>query len=117
MMNESKSTEVRQSLKSLSLAYCLVLAATIFTIFSNNVAVPTEAFLLGFGFDVVLQGSFRVLGLLTVAVLLYSLVALPVLGRQYHVTDDQIQEVRGLLSRTIRSARLDQVYADRKSVV
>ncbi|ADQ00067.1 PH domain-containing protein [Marinobacter adhaerens] len=113
MMNESKSTEVRQSLKSLSLAYCLVLAATIFTIFSNNVAVPTEAFLLGFGFDVVLQGSFRVLGLLTVAVLLYSLVALPVLGRQYHVTDDQIQEVRGLLSRTIRSARLDQVYAVR----
>ncbi len=63
MMNESKSTEVRQSLKSLSLVYCLVLAATIFTIFSNNVAVPTEAFLLGFGFDVVLQGSFRVLGL------------------------------------------------------
>ncbi len=45
--------------------------------------------------------------------LLYSLVALPVLGRQYHVTDDQIQEVRGLFSRTIRSARLDQVYAVR----
>ena len=80
MMNDSKSTEVRQSLKSLSLAYCLVLAATIFTIFSNTVAVPVEAFLLGFGFDVALQGPLRVLGFFTVAVLLYVLVALPVLG-------------------------------------
>lgn len=112
-MNDLNPTEVRQSLKSLSSAYFLVLIATVAFILSNEIAAPLDALLLRLGFDIALHGPIRLLAALAVIALFYALVLLPTLGRQYQITDDQIQEVKGLLSRTIRSARLDQVYAVR----
>lgn len=112
-MNDFNLTEVRRSLKSLTLNYIAILCALVFIIFSNQIAVILDTWLAGFGLEVSLAGDLRILAVITTVVSVYGLLLLPVLGRRYEITQRQVREVRGVFFRTLRDIRLERVYGIR----